>query len=131
MELDTETDMTVQFARDSQGNVRMVTSRKPHGATDWNPFIEFGEEIRTVTGRIRKVECTSGAVTGFEIGGATGTVRVSLTDPSHVLIDGGTPEFYCGAEDGRQVKVQYAAKPAPNGTDGILRGMHFEPAASN
>ena len=68
MELDTETDATVQFARDSQGNLQMVTSRKPHGATGWNPFIEFGDQIRTVTGQIRKVECTAGAITGFEIG---------------------------------------------------------------
>ena len=130
LERDTETDMTVQFVRDSQGNLRMITSRKPHGATDWNPFIELGDQIRTVTGRIRKVECTSGAVTGFEIGETTATVRVSLPDPSHVLIEGGKPEFYCGAEDGREVTIQYAAKPAPEGTQGILRGMHFESAAS-
>jgi hypothetical protein len=130
LELDTETDMTVQFARDSGGNLRMVTSRKPHGATDWNPFIEFGDEIRTVTGRIRKVECTLGAITGFEIGGTT-TLHVSLPDPSHVLIEGGKPEFYCGAEDGREVRIQYAAKPAQDGTDGILRGMHFESTPSN
>jgi hypothetical protein len=130
LELDTETDMTVQFARDSGGNLRMVTSRKPHGATDWNPFIEFGDEIRTVTGRIRKVECTLGAITGFEIGGTT-TLHVSLPDPSHVLIEGGKPELYCGAEDGREVRIQYAAKPAQDGTDGILRGMHFESAPSN
>ena len=128
---DTETDMTVQFVRDTQGNLRLITSRKPHGATDWNPFIEFGDQIRTVTGRIRKVECTAGAVTGFEIGDTTATVRVSLPDPSHVLIEGGKPEFYCGAEDGREVKVQYAAKPAQDGIDGILRGMHFQSAASN
>ena len=84
LELDTQTDMTVQFVRDSQGNPHMVTSRKPHGATGWNPFIELGDQIRTVTGRIRKVECTSGAVTGFEVGDTTATVRVSLPDPSHV-----------------------------------------------
>lgn len=132
LELDTETDMTVQFARDRQGNLQMVTSRKPHGATGWNPFIEFGDEIRTVTGRIRKVECTAGAITGFEIGDDTSaTVRVSLPDPSHVLIEGGKPEFYCGAEDGRKVRIQYAAKPAQDGSNGILQGMHFESAASH
>ena len=73
LELDTETDVTVQFARDTQGNLQMVTTRKPHGATGWNPFIELGDQIRTVTGRIRKVECTSGAITGFEIGDTTAT----------------------------------------------------------
>jgi tetratricopeptide (TPR) repeat protein len=131
LEVDTETDITVQFARDRQGHLQMVTSRKPHGATGWNPFIELGDQIRTVTGRIRQVECTAGAITGFEIGDTTATVRVSLPDPSHVLIEGGQPEFYCGAEDGREVTIQYAAKPAQEGTQGILRGMHFESAASH
>src|SRR3954447_5525720 len=96
-----------------------------------NPFIELGDQIRTVTGRIRQVECTAGAITGFEVGDTTATVRVSLPDPSHVLIEGGQPEFYCGAEDGREVTIQYAAKPAQEGTQGILRGLHFESAASH
>jgi len=130
LELDTETDVTVQFARDSRGNLQMVTTRKPHGATGWNPFIELGDQIRTVTGRIRTVECTAGAITGFEIDDTSAKVRVSLPDPSHVLIEGGKPEFYCGAEDGREVTIQYAAKQAQDGTKGILRGMHFESAAS-
>jgi hypothetical protein len=104
----------------------MVTSRKPHGTTGWNPFIEIGDQIRTVTGRIRKVECTAGAITGFEIGDNTAKLRVSLPDPSHVLIEGGKPEFYCGAADGREVTVEYAAKPTADGTEGILRGMHFQ-----
>ena len=128
--LDTETDMTVQFARDTQGNVQIVTSRKPHGATDWNPFIEFGDQIRTVTGQIRTVACTGGAIKGFEIGDTSGTIRVSLPDPSHVLIEGDKPEFYCGAEDGRKVTIQYAAKPDQDGNEGILRGMHFESASN-
>jgi tetratricopeptide (TPR) repeat protein len=131
LELDTETDMTVQFARDRQGHLQMVTTRKPHGATGWNPFIEFGDQMRTVRGRIRQVECSAGAITGFEIGDTTATVRVALPDPSHVLIEGGKPEFYCGAEDGREVTIQYAVKPAPEGTEGILRGLHFESAASH
>jgi hypothetical protein len=126
LELDTRTDMTVQFARDSQGHLRMVTARKAHGATGWNPFIEAGDQIRTVTGEIRKVECTAGSITGFEIGDTSASVRVSLPDPSHVLIEGGKPEFYCGADDGRKVTMQYAAKAAQDGTEGILRGMHFE-----
>src|SRR5207248_6736479 len=86
LELDTQTDVTVQFARDSQGNLQMVTSRKPHGATGWNPFIEFGDQTRTATGQIRKVEFTADAITGFEISDTSATLRVSLPDPSHVLI---------------------------------------------
>ncbi|MFL6350224.1 MAG: hypothetical protein ACJ74Z_00010 [Bryobacteraceae bacterium] len=130
LELDTETDVTVQFARDSHGNLHVVTTRKPHGAAGWNPFIELGDQIRTATGRIRKVECRAGAITGFEIADTSGAVRVSLPDPSHVLIEGGKPEFYCGADDGRKVTIQYAAKPAQDEIQGILRGMLFEAAAS-
>ncbi len=32
------TDLTVQVARDGQGNLQMVTTRKPHGDENWNPF---------------------------------------------------------------------------------------------
>ena len=108
----------------------MITSRKVHGATSWNPFIEVGDQIRTVTGQIRKVECNAGAITGFKIGDGSASVRVSLPDPSHVLMEGDKPEFYCEAEDGRKVKIQYAAKPDGDGRAGILRGMHFESAGS-
>jgi hypothetical protein len=120
----------VQFVRDTEGNPQMVTTRKPHGATGWNPFIEVGDQIRTVKGRIHKVECSSGAITAFEVGDTPSTVRVSLPDPSHMLIEGGKPEFYCGTEDGREVTIQYAAKPAQDGTEGILRGMQFASAKS-
>jgi hypothetical protein len=125
--LDTETDVTVQMAHDSQGNLRVVTSRKPHGATDWNPFVEVGDQIRTVTGRIHKVACSNGAITGFEIETGSGIVRVSLSDPAHVLIDGGKPEFFCEAEDGREVTVQFAVQADNSRADGVLRGMHFAP----
>lgn len=127
--LDTQTDITVQFARDHEGNLQMVTSRKPHGSTGWNPFIEIGDQIRTVTGRLGRVECTAGAITGFEVSDIARSVHVSVPDPSHVLIEGGKAEFYCGAEDGRKVTIQYAAKPAQDGIEGILRGMHFESTA--
>ena len=129
LELDTQTDITVQYARDRQGNLQLVTSRKRHGATDWNPFIEVGDEIRTATGAIRKVECAGRSITGFEIDSSSATVHVSLPDPSHVLIEGGKPEFYCGAEDGRKVTVEYAAKSSKDGIDGVLRRMHFESGA--
>jgi hypothetical protein len=93
--------LKAQFARDSKGNLHMVTSRKPHGSPEWNPLIEVGDQIRTVTGRIQEVECSAGKLTGFVIGDGSGAVRVSMPDPSHVLIEGGKAEFYCGAEDGR------------------------------
>jgi hypothetical protein len=65
-----------------KGICRSSRPRKPHGATGWNPFIELGDQIRTVTGQIPKVECTAGAITGFEIGDTSAAVQVSLPDPS-------------------------------------------------
>jgi hypothetical protein len=50
-----------------------------------------------------------------------------MPDPSHVLIEGGDPEFYCGAEDGRKVRVQFAVTAGRDGVQGVLRGMRFEP----
>jgi tetratricopeptide (TPR) repeat protein len=118
------TDLTVQFTHDSKGNLRMETARKPHGSDDWNPFIEPSDRIVCLLGRIRKVECNSGKITGFKVESASTAVEVALPDPSHVLIRGGTPEFVCDAEDGRQVAIQYAAEQRGSG-DGILRGMQF------
>ncbi|MBV8817734.1 MAG: hypothetical protein JO022_05200 [Acidobacteriaceae bacterium] len=119
------TDLTVQLSRDGNGNLQMVTARKPHGSDDWNPFIEPADQIRRLDGQIRKVECESGRITGFRIEGASKGVEVALPDPSHVLIQGGTPEFVCDAEDGRKVAIEYAASREHAAADGVLRGMRF------
>jgi len=49
-----ETDLTVRFSRDANGNLEMVTARKPHGMNDWNPFIEPADHIISVEGHIQK-----------------------------------------------------------------------------
>jgi tetratricopeptide (TPR) repeat protein len=119
------TDLTVRFSRDSNGTLRMVTARKPHGSDDWNPFVEPNDHVVLIEGRIRKVECSAGRITGFRIEGESTAVEVTLPDPAHVLIRGGTPEFVCDAEDGRQVVIQYAASDQRVSANGILRGMQF------
>jgi hypothetical protein len=121
-----QTDLTVQFARDAAGNLQVVTARKPHGSENWNPFIEPGDRIRSLAGRIRNVQCSAGRITGFRIESASQTVEVALPDPSHVLIGGGTAEFVCDGEDGRSVVIEYAASQKPGAPDGILRGMRFQ-----
>ena len=121
-----DTDLTVQLAKDAKGNLQMITTRKPHGSGDWNPFIEPGDHIRSVEGQIQKVECASGKITGFRIATQTATLEVTLPDPAHVLIGGGTPEFFCGADDERKVAIQYAAFDSRAGADGVLRGMQFK-----
>ncbi len=119
------TDLTVQLARDAHGNLQVVTARKPHGSGDWNPFIEPGDDVRRVEGRIRKVECSAGKISGFRVENASTAVEVALPDPAQVLIRGGAPEFVCGAEDGRSVTIEYAASKGNAPADGILRGMQF------
>jgi tetratricopeptide (TPR) repeat protein len=120
-----DTDLTVRFSRDANGNLQMVTARKPHGADDWNPFIEPGDRMVHVEGQIRKVECSAGRITGFTIESAAGAVEVALPDPAHVLIGGGRAEFVCDAEDGRKVAIEYAAFEKHTTADGVLRGMQF------
>ena len=121
-----DTDLTVQFARDATGALQMVTARKPHGAGDWNPFIEPGDHIVSLTGQIRKVECTAGNISGFRIRSTSATVEVTLPDPAHVMIGGGTAEFVCGTEDGRRVAIQYALSEKHQAADGVLRAMQFQ-----
>lgn len=119
-----ETDLTVQVARDGNGDLQMITTRKPHGDSDWNPFIEPDDRIRSVAGRIQQVECVDGKISGFRITDGSAAFEVSVPDPSRVLIAGGKAEFVCGAEDGREVDVQYAASQSDD--SGILRGMRFK-----
>ncbi len=76
-------------------------------------------------GEFRKVECSGGKISGFQIASASDSVEVALPDPSHVLIQGGDPEFVCGAEDGREVAVDFAALAGHGAADGLLRGMRF------
>jgi hypothetical protein len=121
-----DTDLTVQLSEDENGKLQMITARKPHGSTDWNPFIEPADRIRNMDGRIRLVECASGKITGFKIVNSSTAAEVELQDPARVLITGGAPEFVCGAEDGRNVAIQYAEGSPGAATSGILRGMRFK-----
>jgi tetratricopeptide (TPR) repeat protein len=120
------TDLTVQFSRDVAGNLHLVTARKPHGSSDWNPFVEPGDQIVRVQGKLGRVECSSGKITGFTVQAEVRLIEVSLPDPQHVLIQGGSPEFVCGAEDGRKVAIEYARSAGRDSGQGILRGMQFQ-----
>ena len=119
------TDLTVQVSRDANGNLQMVTARKPHGSDAWNPFVEPGDHILSLEGQIRKVECRAGTLTGFRVAGPSTSVEVLVLDPNQILIRGGTAEFVCEAEDGRNVVIQYAASSKGASSDGVLRGLEF------
>jgi tetratricopeptide (TPR) repeat protein len=120
-----ETDLTVRFSRDANGNLQMFTARKPHGMNDWNPFIEPADRIISVEGQIEKVECRAGKISGFRVATGVAVLEIALPDPSHVLIRGGTPEFVCDERDERKVKIQYAAFEKRSAADGLLRGIEF------
>jgi tetratricopeptide (TPR) repeat protein len=121
------TDLTVQLSHDANGELQVVTARKRHGSSDWNPFVEPNDDIRMVTGKIRRVECKGKQVSGFQIETSSSTIAIALTDPTRVLMSGGVAEFVCDAEDGRKVAIQYAASNKVTSTAGVLRGMQFQP----
>ena len=119
-----ETDLAVQFARDAQGQLRLETRRVPHGA-EWNPFVEAGETIRRGEGVLREVECSPKQVTGVEVVTGEGTLRLSIPDPTRVLMRNAPSEFTCGAQQRRAVRVEYAVLAQQAQWNGVLRGMEF------
>jgi tetratricopeptide (TPR) repeat protein len=119
------TDLVVQFTRDAAGNMRLVTTRAPHDAPEWNPFIEPGDRIRRVEARLRDIDCSGGATT-FTLDTDAGPVRLTIPDPHHVQMRNAPPEFTCGAQQPMPpVTAVYAASRAAN-ADGILRGLAFQ-----
>jgi tetratricopeptide (TPR) repeat protein len=119
-----KTDLTVQFARDRDGKLQLVTTRVPHGTTEFNPFVEAGDQIRTAAAKLREVQCSGGKLTGFLVDSAAGTLTLLVPDPMHVLMRNGPSEFYCGPQDARGVRVEYATTPKAD--IGLLRGMEFQ-----
>jgi len=121
-----KTDLGVRFARDADGRNRLETTRVPHGADDFNPFIEPGDDVRKIQGKLREIDC-SGPVTRFLVETASGTVTLAIPDPTHLQARKAPPEFTCGAQPGASVGVVYAAGGAESSrSDGILRGIEFQ-----
>ncbi len=118
-----QTDLTVQFARGENGQARMVTARVPHqSAEDWNPFVEVDDDVRTVRGHLREIDCD--AVTEIRVDSGGALLTLSIPNLSRVQIRNGPEEFVCGPQENVLVKVQYAA--SKNGAaDGLVRGIEF------
>ncbi len=120
------TDLTVQFAEDANGQERLITTRVPHGASDFNPFIDPKDHIRRSEGTLRECQCGGGKLTGFVVEASDGLLTLTVPDPLHVLMRNGPAEFTCGPLPARRVQVEYAAAAASSRTQGgILRGMEF------
>ena len=118
-----QTDLTVGFATDSSGRPQLVTTRIPHNAANFNPFIEPSDDLARVPG------------TGHEIDGTSHTppiaadvsgnhLALTIPDPQHVQMRNSPAEFTCGPQQSSQVAVEYAATPGSK-IDGIVRGLEF------
>ncbi len=122
-----DTELTVQFTRDANGNPQFVTTRVPRGTQNWSPFVEPQDHMRRADGQLRSVECDKDKVTGIAVDTAQGLLQLAIPDPLHVLIRGVT-EFTCGPQPPRTVTVEYAASGSKTGgDDGVLRGMEIRP----
>ncbi|HTS49593.1 MAG TPA: hypothetical protein VMH05_16690 [Bryobacteraceae bacterium] len=118
-----QTDVTVQIAPGENGQTQMVTARVPHhSAEDWNPFVEVGDDVRTVRGILREVDCD--VVTEIRVDSGGALLTLAIPDPSRVQMRNAPEEFVCGPQEKVLVKVQYAA--SKNGpADGLVRGIEF------
>jgi tetratricopeptide (TPR) repeat protein len=120
------TDLTVQFATDSEGHSQLVTTRVQHGTTDWNPFIEPSDHIERASGKLGEVLCTADKLTGFLLRTSDGSVTVEVPDPSHVLMHNSPNEFFCGRMREKSVVAEYAVVESAGKTKNVLRGMTFQ-----
>ena len=118
-----KTDLAVRFARDADGKMQLVTTRVPHGTTDFNPFVEPGDRLQVITGTLREVQCSGGRLTGFLVESQGGLLTLAVPDPLHVLVRKGPSEFHCGPQMAQSVKAEYAAAAEPGA--GVLRGLEF------
>ena len=117
-----DTDLAVRFTRDANGRAQLETTRAPHNQPDFNPFIEPDDRIRRVEATIEEIRCD--AQTRFAVRTTEGLLVLSVPDPSRVQMRNAPPEFVCGVQSPRAVKVEYAVI-AGEGTNGIVRGIEF------
>ena len=117
-----QTDVAVRFARDANGTSRLVTTRVPHDAPDFNPFIEPADLIGRVEGKLQEISCSETAKIVVQT--ATGALTIAMPDPLRVEMRNAPPEFICGLQPLSAVTVVYAIKPEAQ-TAGILRGIEF------
>jgi hypothetical protein len=117
------TEVAVQAVPGAQGRPQMVTTRIPRRGADWNPFIEPQDDVRTMEGELREVDC-SGPVTRIVVESAASRHALAIADPTRVQMRNAPEEFTCGPQTGLKVVVVYAA-PRTAGAEAIVRGIEF------
>jgi tetratricopeptide (TPR) repeat protein len=120
-----QTDLGVQFSRDASGQLQMVTARVPHASPDWNPFVEPGDDMRSVQGALREIVC--GSVTRIRMEQAGKLLTLAIPDLQHVDMRDAPADFVCGPQPGTPVTVDYARNPNAGASDaqGVVRRMDF------
>jgi tetratricopeptide (TPR) repeat protein len=119
-----QTDLAVGFSRNANGRPQMVTTRIPHNTTNWNPFIEPGDDIRRAEGTLREIECGEKGMR-ILVDTASGPLKLAIPDPSHVQMRNAPAEFTCGPQPGSAVTAEYAVTKAQENGDGVVRGLEF------
>ncbi len=120
-----QTDFAVQFVQDRDGTAHLVSTRIPHGTTDWNPFVQPDDRLVKIDGRLADVQCSGGQLTGFVISTGEGSLSLLVVDPKRVLMRNSPQEFTCGPQDSKPVRIEYAANRKDQSHAGLLRGMEF------
>jgi len=119
-----DTDLAVRFTRDANGRAQLETARAPHNQPDWNPFIEPGDRIRRVDATLDEIRC-EGALTRIAVTAGQGRLVLVIPDPLHVQMRNAPPEFTCGPQPPRKVRVEYAASDSAQDSAGVVRGIEF------
>ena len=120
-----QTDLGVQFTRDSNGRVQLATARTPHQKGDWNPFIEPQDDIHRVQGALREIDC--GKVATIRVEAAGKLIALVIPNLQQVQMRHAPPEFVCGPQTPPvPVIVDYARTQQ----GGVVRGMDFTPKAA-
>jgi hypothetical protein len=115
--------MTVRFTRDAEGNSRLITTRVPREEQNWNPFIEPGDQIQRLEGRLEAVNC-EGSTTTLVVESSGRAVVLTIPDTSRVQVRNASGEFTCGPQPGNAVIVVYAVS-AQEKNGGVVRGIEF------
>ncbi len=109
------TEMQVQYVRNAEGKLQLVTTRVPRGLAV-NPFIEAQDQIRSEFGVLLETQCAEERLTAVVVKMPAHTVTLSVADPRRVLIKAGPAEFVCGPQQQEiAVNVEYALADQPQG----------------
>jgi tetratricopeptide (TPR) repeat protein len=116
-----KTEFTVQMATDSDGRPSMVGARKPIDSDDWNPFVEPGEEVRSLEAKLLNMECGGGGLR-VRVAAGSDTIDLRIADPGRVRMRNAPAQFVCGPQHNDPVTIDYvASEPGA----GLIRGMTF------